>query len=100
MRCTQPASIFALSCAFAASACAASPTPPVAVIAYKDLDLRSPDQRRILSARIDEVVVRLCRKEADERRLGEHFNRFNPAWCMRPTRKSVTASLPASVGKI
>jgi len=100
MRCTRPVSTLALCAAFAASACAASPARPAAVIAYQDLDLSSPEERRVLGARIDRVALELCRKEADERQLGEHFNRFNPGWCVRPTRKAIAASLPASVGKI
>ncbi len=100
MRYMRPAFILALSSAVAGSACAASPTRPAAAIAYRDLDMQSPEQRRILNDRIDKVALELCRKEAEARRLGEHFNRFNPGWCVRPTRKSIAASLPASLGKI
>ena len=68
--------IAAFSSAIAAPACAASSERPAAVIAYGDLDMRSPEQRQILISRIDRVAFELCRKEAETRRLGEHFNRF------------------------
>lgn len=100
MRSTLPGSALALCGALAASACTASPARPAAVIAYHDLDLGSPEERRVLGARIDGVALELCRQEAEERQLGEHFNRFNPGWCVRPTRKAIAASLPASLGKI
>jgi UrcA family protein len=96
----RPAFVLAMAAASAASACAATPARPAAVIAYRDLDLRSPEDRQRLSDRIDKVANELCRKEAEDRQLGEHFNRFNPTWCVRPTRKSIAASLPASAGKI
>ncbi len=91
--------IAAFSSAISAPACAAWSERPAAVIAYRDLDMRSPEQRQILISRIDRVAFELCRQEAETRRLGEHFNRFNPGWRVQPTRKSIKASLPENLGR-
>ncbi|MBE1527117.1 UrcA family protein [Sphingopyxis sp. OAS728] len=100
MPCLRPAFVLAMAVASAASACAATPARPAAVIAYRDLDLRSPEDRQRLNDRIDKVANELCRKEAEDRQLGEHFNRFNPGWCVKPTRKAIAATLPADARKI
>ncbi|WP_093510408.1 UrcA family protein [Sphingopyxis sp. YR583] len=55
---------------------------PDAVIPHRDIDLRTLEGREQLNDRIDRVALELC---SDEWRLGAHFNRFNPAWCARPT---------------
>ncbi|HWT42629.1 MAG TPA: UrcA family protein [Sphingopyxis sp.] len=80
--------------------CAAQQTQPLAVISYRDLDLASPRDQKILRERIDRVVVALCEQEAEERQLGQGFNRFDPGWCVRPTRKSIERALPRAAGRL
>lgn len=96
----RPAFVLAMAAASAASACAATPARPAAVISYGDLDLRSPEGRQQLNDRIDKAANELCRKEAEDRQLGEHFNRFNPGWCVKPTRNAIVAALSADAPKI
>lgn len=79
--------------------CATQQAQPLAVISYRDLDLASPRDREILRERINRVAVALCEQEAQERRLGQGFNRVDPGWCVWPTRKSIERTLPRAAGE-
>lgn len=74
--------------------CAAHQTEPVVTIVYHDLDLASSQDRHILQERVARAALALCEREAEQRQLGPSFNRFNPSWCLRPTRKSIEKQLP------
>lgn len=78
--------------------CAAQQAQPLAVISYRDLDLASPRDQEILRERIDRVTIALCEQEAEERQLGQRFNRFDPGWCVRPASRSSGPCLARRVG--
>lgn len=80
--------------------CAAQQAQPLTVISYRDLDLASPRDQKILRERIDRVAVALCGQEAEERQLAQGFNRFYPGWCIRPTRKSIERAPPRAAGRL
>lgn len=76
---------------------AAVPDEPRVVVAYADLDLSAPADRRELSRRVRAASLHYCRERATLRRLPPHVARAQPAECLNPARRAIIDAAPAAV---